>query len=133
MLWMNKEAEVHGSSEDAKWRKTVGEQVHVRCTQAERSDSIIPLHHTSLSMSQRNNFVPVPLRQDVSASAVENCSNKTKHSTTDVSPRFQFFLRKFEIFVLMYKWLSATFCELASFGNFLVKGGERKQCKFASP
>jgi len=40
----------------------------------------LSVHHTSPLVSQRNNFLPLPLKKDVSASAVENSTNKTKYS-----------------------------------------------------
>lgn len=42
VVWMRNEAEALGCSEGARGRKKDSVQVHVRCRQAESSDSVVP-------------------------------------------------------------------------------------------
>ena len=77
---MSKEAEVHGSSEGAEGRKRVNKYMLDAGRQQGQTPSF---HHTSPPVSERNNFLPLPLKQAVSASAVENSTNQTKYSQYD--------------------------------------------------
>lgn len=73
MMWMRNEAEVLGSSEVAMGRKKESVQVYARCTQAERSDSIVPPDSEKRAFS-------LSLKQNVSTITMENSKNKAKYS-----------------------------------------------------
>lgn len=76
MIWMSKGAEVHGSSEGAEGDKIVNKYMLDADRQQGQTASF---HHTSSPVSRRN-FLPLTFKQDVSASAVENRTNKKKYS-----------------------------------------------------
>lgn len=60
MIWMRNEAEVLVSPEDARGRKKDSVQVHVRCRQAERSDSIVPPDMNPFL--RKKSFLPLSLK-----------------------------------------------------------------------